>query len=117
MKRVHGTDPSIATLIEAHSLIFKKRPPLLHSSLPSGWFQITSQLMSTLSEILSPAELRLIQALQIKEKLGTLRIRLDLSKLDRDRQELARLIISCTEKQALSICQTCGAALDAEAAE
>lgn len=117
MKRLQCTDPAIRTLIEDHPLIFQGRPPRLPSSLPPGWLQLTSELLSTLSERLSPAELQLVEVLQIKEKLGTLRIRLDLSKLGRGQQESVRLMISHTEKQALATCQTCGSSMEADAAE
>lgn len=101
-------DPNIASLMSAFPSIFKEEPPLMWSELPAGWVPLVSQLFEQLTTMLEPQELQAVQVAQIKEKLGTLRIRLDFSSLKPDQATLAREWINQISRQSAATCQLCG---------
>lgn len=101
-------DPNIASLMSAHPRIFKGEPPLIWSELPAGWVPVVSQLFEQLTTTLDWHELRTVRVAQIKEKLGTLRIRLDFSRLEPDRASLALELITQTIQRSTTTCQACG---------
>lgn len=106
-----NSDPSIEALMATHPLIFKGALPLVPSSVPPGWVDLTSQLFSSLTATLSREEMSFVRVLQVKEKFGSLRIRLDLSDLAYARQEIVRQMVDLAEQESLKVCRTCGAYL------
>lgn len=101
-------DPNIASLMSAFPSIFKEEPPLIWSELPAGWVPLVSQLFEQLTTMLEPQELQAVQVAQIKEKLGTLRIRLDFSRFEPERAALVRERINQTSRRSAATCQLCG---------
>lgn len=101
-------DPNIASQMSAFPSIFKEEPPLIWSELPAGLVPLVSQLFEQLTTMLEPQELRAVQVAQIKEKLGTLRIRLDFSRFEPERAALVRERINQTSRRSAATCQLCG---------
>lgn len=93
------TDSSIEFLINAHPIIFGGHPPIISSHLPTKWLPLVSNFFSTLGNTLTIEELHSIRVMQIKEKFGTLRIRLELSKLPKEKIDLVRKMIDSTQNQ------------------
>ena len=102
---------TMTKLIAGFPRLFRGNEPCGHSSLPGGWDQLVFELFHDIDRLLSDAQASSFETLQVKEKLGRLRVHIRYrGALDEEGDPESRLIklIDTASYQSESVCQICG---------
>lgn len=126
LEKMDATTATLTELVQAFPRLFKAQPPMVPGYVDDGWHDLTTDLFARIDGQLSDAQARRFQVVQIKEKLGGLRVyfRIDgppdrqkasdagpsgaeASQDHRLRHEVLALIASAQD-EASRRCQVCG---------
>jgi len=100
--------PPLDRLIAAHSKLFRGERPVCWSEFPEGWFDLIHGVCCGIERMLSDEELARFEVLQIKQKLGSLRLYF---RFDRDspKAQAIREMLGQAAEMSCVTCEVCGA--------
>ena len=100
--------PALDRLMAAHRKLFRGQRPVCWSDFPEGWFDLIHGVCCGIERMLSDEELARFEVLQIKQKLGSLRLYF---RFDRDspKNQAIREMLSQASEMSCVICEGCGA--------
>jgi hypothetical protein len=97
-------DPLLQRLVDAHPLIFRGRLPTTHSHVEPAWYDLIDGLLADFERELGPDGCKALQILQVKEKLGGLRLYYSLEQEVREgNQERLRDLLDLAEQQSRAL--------------
>ena len=79
-----SSDPELQKLIERFPRLFRGAQPAVWSHVPVGWTAIVRTLFAGIDALLNDEQAKDAQVVQIKEKLGMLRLYISFDRMDGD---------------------------------
>lgn len=100
--------PALDRLMAAHRKLFRGKRPVCWSDFPEGWYDLIQEVCCGIECMLSDEELARFEVLQIKQKLGGLRIYF---RFDRDspKDQAIREMLGQAWEASCVTCEVCGA--------
>ena len=98
-------------LVARFPRLFRGNEPCTHSLLPVGWTQLVFELFQDIDRLLNDAQATSFETLQVKEKLGRLRVRVRYrGTLDEegDPETRLRALVDTASDRSEAVCQICG---------
>ena len=110
------TDPRdpdcLAELVNRHARLFAGGAPA-RSHLSPGWFALVNKLCADIEALLAPGGERPLKVVQVKEKLGSLRVHVRTTRPGAAAESLlasAQALVKAASEQSESVCEGCGTA-------
>ena len=75
VESAYEVEPRLQQLIDKYPRLFRGKAPIARSEILPGWLQLLAELLQDINRLLSDAEATAFEITQIKEKLGSLRLR------------------------------------------
>ena len=75
VESAYEVEPRLQQLIDKYPRLFRGKAPIARSEILPGWLQLLEELLQDINRLLSDAEATAFEITQIKEKLGSLRLR------------------------------------------
>ena len=101
----------VTELVARFPRLFRGNEPSAPSFLPLGWAQLVCELFQDIDQLLNDAQATSFEVLQVKEKLGRLRVRVRYSgtlDAEGDPETRLRALVAEASDQSDAVCRICG---------
>ena len=102
---------SVTELVARFPRLFRGNEPTVHSFLPLGWTQLVSELFQDIDRLLTDVQVASFEVLQVKEKLGRLRVHVRYRGVVDEEgypERRLRALVAESSDQSEAVCRICG---------